>query len=106
MILFYSIPKQRMNISWNKKKLVEFMCNDVVNETFNMNFTTKGINDMKFKAFMHFKKTITEVPEGKQSKDCFLCRCTLPPSMLRETQVLTQNFCWNSERSQLLFEDT
>jgi hypothetical protein len=51
-----SIPKHGMSFEKNKKQLLQFVRDSVVNEDFNLNFTTKDINLMKFKAFDAFQE--------------------------------------------------
>jgi hypothetical protein len=53
---FDAIPKHGMSFEKNKKQLLEFVRDSVVNEDFNLNFTTKDINLMKFKAFDAFQE--------------------------------------------------
>lgn len=53
---FDAISKHGMNFEKNKKHLLEFVRDNVVNEDFNLNFTTKEINLMKFKALDAFQE--------------------------------------------------
>ena len=51
-----AIPKHGMDFEKNKKELMEFTRDSVVNEESNLNFTSKRINEWKFKAFYEFQK--------------------------------------------------
>lgn len=60
-----AIPKQGMNFAKNKKLLIDFTKRNVVNEVFNLNFTTKENNKLTFEAFDAFQKDYRQ-DTGKQ----------------------------------------
>ena len=53
---FDAIPKHGMNFETNKKNLLEFAQSSAVNENFNLNFTSKDINQIKFRSFQAFQE--------------------------------------------------
>ena len=65
---FDAIPKHGMNFERNKNELMEFTRESVVNENSNLNFTSKGINEWKFKAFDKFQKDYRR-DTGKQADE-------------------------------------
>ena len=53
---FDAILKHGMNFEEKKRELLDFTKGSVVNEDSNLNFTSKPINEWKFKAFDKFQK--------------------------------------------------
>lgn len=66
-----AIPKQGIQFERRKRLLIDFTKNSVVNEEFNLNFTTKKINVVKNKAFLAFQEDYRQ-GTGKQVEEGLL----------------------------------
>lgn len=67
---FDAIPRHGTNFETNKKNLLEFAQKNVVNENFNLNFTGKDINFIKFKSFQAFQEDYRD-PTVQQAEGLF-----------------------------------